>query len=388
MRRCRRPVGRPQKRRIKEAVQGMDEKDIPKIPIQDAHRFDRLEQKDIFTAALKEMEKLATEKIIDPLGNKVYFAPGKTETLESYVLHLTAGKGKPIEDIRIKRVLGLSLARETIANPLAIIVQENGRRAYLALYSDGKDFHNNIIVGVEEGQAGRVVTSTLAADKKSDKKAAVREFKKRISGSKEVLYIWEGLSGHSRPSSETWASTLNAKLHPTGNFSIAEDGGKSKGAGKSEKKTDTAKEKYSARDLYRAIHRLRSAHRWGAEELSAIDALGKAASKADLKAAWEKAKELLTTEHLAEQELKEALRGQSQLYRELARKEIANMTITEASAIMTFRRQEKESAARVEWLVKAENWAAAEKTYTRLKTTPSTRCPAVSSGRRRLPGRR
>ncbi len=347
--------------RIKEAVQGMDEKDIPKIPIQDAHRFDRLEQKDIFTAALKEMEKLATEKIIDPLGNKVYFAPGKTETLESYVLHLTAGKGKPIEDIRIKRVLGLSLARETIANPLAIIVQENGRRAYLALYSDGKDFHNNIIVGVEEGQAGRVVTSTLAADKKSDKKAAVREFKKRISGSKEVLYIWEGLSGHSRPSSETWASTLNAKLHPSGNFSIAEDGGKSKGAGKSEKKTDATKAKYSARDLYRAIHRLRSAHRWGAEELSAIDALGKAASKADLKAAWGKAKELLTTEHLAEQELKEALRGQSQLYRELARKEIADMTITEASAIMTFRRQEKESAARVERLVKAENWAAAEK---------------------------
>lgn len=133
------------------------------------------------------------------------------------------------------------------------------------------------------------------------------------------------------------------------------------GAGKSEKKTDAAKEKYSARDLYRAIHRLRSAHRWGAEELSAIDALGKAASKADLKAAWEKAKELLTTEHLAEQELKEALRGQSQLYRELARKEIADMTITEASAIMTFRRQEKESAARVERLIKAENWAAAEK---------------------------
>ena len=373
--------------RIKEAVQGMDEKDIPKIPIQDAHRFDSLGRKVLFDAALKEMEKLTAEKITDPLGNEVYFTPGATETLESYILHLTAGKGKPMEKIRGNRILGLSLAKETIIHPLAIIVQENGRRSYLALYTDGNNLHNNIIVGVEEGQKGRVVTSMLTADKKGDKKAAVREFKKRISGSKEVLY-WKGQSGHSRPSSETWASTLNAKLHPSGNFSIAEDGGKSKEAGKSEKKTDAAKEKYSARDLYRAIHRLRSAHRWGAEELSAIDALGKAASKADLKAAWEKAKELLTTEHLAEQELKEALRGQSQLYRELARKEIADMTITEASAIMTFRRQEKESAARVERLVKAENWAAAEKTYTRLKTTPSTRCPAVSSGRRRLPGHR
>ena len=346
--------------RIKEAVQGMDEKDIPKILIQDAHRFDGLDEQALFAVALQEMKKLTAEKIADPLGNEIYFAPGETETLESYVLHLIAGRGKQVEDIRTKRVLGLSLAKETVAHPLAIIVQENSRLAYLALYTDGTNFHNNIIVGVEEGQEGRVVTSMLTADKKGDKKAAVREFKKRISGSKEVLY-WEGQSGHSRPSSETWASTLNAKLHPSGNFSIAEDGGKSKGEGKSEKKTDAAKEKYSARDLYRAIHRLRSAHRWGAEELSAIDALGKAASKADLKAAWEKAKELLTTEHLAEQELKEALRGQSQLYRELARKEIADMTITEASAIMTFRRQEKESAARVERLVKAENWAAAEK---------------------------
>jgi hypothetical protein len=346
--------------RIKEAIQEIDGKDIPKIPIQDAHRFDSLGRKVLFDAALKEMEKLTAEKITDPLGNEVYFTPGATETLESYILHLTAGKGKPMEKIRGNRILGLSLAKETIIHPLAIIVQENGRRSYLALYTDGNNLHNNIIVGVEEGQEGRVVTSMLTADKKGDKKAAVRDFKKRISGSKEVLYC-EGLSGHSRPSAGTWASTLNAKLHPSGNFSIAEAGGKSKEAGKSEKKTDAAKEKYSARDLYRAIHRLRSAHRWGAEELSAIDALGKAASKADLKAAWEKAKELLTTEHLAEQELKEALRGQSQLYRELARKEIADMTITEASAIMTFRRQEKESAARVERLIKAENWAAAEK---------------------------
>lgn len=37
------------------------------------------------------------------------------------------------------------------------------------------------------------------------------------------------------------------------------------------------------------------------------------------------------------------------------------MTITEASAIMTFRRQERESAARVEKLIKREKWEAAEK---------------------------
>jgi len=213
--------------RIKEAIQEIDGKDIPKIPIQDANRFDGLDEQELFVVARQEIEKLAAEKIVDPLGNEVYFAPGETETMESYALHLVAGQGKPVEAIRTKRVLGLSLAKETIANPLAIIVQENGRKAYLALYAGDKEFQSSIVVGVEEGQAVRVITSMLTADKKNDKKAAVREFKKRISGSKEVLY-WEGLSGHSRPSSEAWASTLNAKLHPSGTFSIAEDAGESK----------------------------------------------------------------------------------------------------------------------------------------------------------------
>nr|DAX84660.1 MAG TPA: crystallin beta/gamma motif-containing protein [Caudoviricetes sp.] len=399
--------------RIKEAIQEIDGKDIPKIPIQDANRFDGLDEQELFVVARQEIEKLAAEKIVDPLGNEVYFAPGETETMESYALHLVVGQGKPVEAIRTKRVLGLSLAKETIANPLAIIVQENGRKAYLALYAGDKEFQSSIVVGVEEGQAVRVITSMLTADKKNDKKAAVREFKKRISGSKEVLY-WEGLSGHSRPSSEAWASTLNAKLHPSGTFSIAEDAGESKrenreggkehaaeaqkllelkkpagnlprstvkrpsasagssalsiaedageskGTTQPEKKAEPSKEKFNARALYRAIHRLRAAHRWGAEELSAIDAVAKAASKADLKAAWEKVKALLTTAHINEQELKEALRGQSQLYRDLARKELSAMTLAEATAIQTYRRQEIEAARRVEKCIKAENWEAAE----------------------------
>ncbi len=166
----------------------------------------------------------------------------------------------------------------------------------------------------------------------------------------------EGLSGHSRPSSETWASTLNAKLHPSGKFIIAEENEKNKGAERKEASRkrnaayDTEKEPLTSspqeaskaggkvqgeirksrqatpakgsagnlprsaekrssasadpsldsiadeggenkgatkpegwRDLMRAIHRLRAAHRWGAEELSGIDALAKAANKMDLR---------------------------------------------------------------------------------------------------------
>ena len=198
-----------------------------------------------------------------------------------------------------------------------------------------------------------------------DKKAAVREFKKRISGSKEVLYC-EGLSGHSRPSAETWASTLNAKLHLSGKFIIADEGEKSKGAkerGESKAKEEeaSAKEPEGWRDLMRAIHRLRAAHRWGAEELSAIDALAKAANKMDLKDAWAKVKELLTKAQVNEQELKEAARGRSQLYRDLARKELSAMPLSEAMAVLTYRRQEREAARRVEKLVKSEKWEEAER---------------------------
>lgn len=187
---------------VKALVQAMPDAEIPRRGAENSNRFASLGEQKLFEKAVQEVERLTTEDIVDPLGNKVYFAPGATETMQEYALHLAAGKDKQLSDIRAKRVLGIALAQDTIENPLAILQQENGRRAYLSLYTDGKDFTNNIIVGVEEGQEGRVVTSMLTADKKNDKRAAVREFKKRISSSKEVLYIWEGLSGHPRPSSE------------------------------------------------------------------------------------------------------------------------------------------------------------------------------------------
>ena len=133
--------------------------------------------------------------------------------------------------------------------------------------------------------------------------------------------------------------------------SIADEGGENKG--------EKAPEGW--RDLMRAIHRLRAAHRWGAEELSAIDALGKAANKMDLKDAWAKVKELLTKAQVNEQELKEAARGRSQLYRDLARKELSAMPLSEAMAVLTYRRQEREAARRVEKLVKSEKWEEAER---------------------------
>lgn len=106
----------------------------------------------------------------DPIGNNVYFAPGNTETLEAYALHLIAGQGKQIEDIRIQRVVGVLLSETTITKPWAIVRQDNGRKMYLAVYKGANNMTNGLVIGVEEGQNGRVVTSTLTADKKAIKK--------------------------------------------------------------------------------------------------------------------------------------------------------------------------------------------------------------------------
>ena len=52
---------------------------------------------------------------------------------------------------------------------------------------------SNIIVGVEEGQEGRIIRSFASAGSKKDKKKALRDFKKSISATVQVLYFSAGL---------------------------------------------------------------------------------------------------------------------------------------------------------------------------------------------------
>lgn len=195
---------------------------IAKITTLDKSLIGKTRQ-ELFNIALENIQEKLNQQYEDPLGNKIYFAPGNTETIDSYALHLIAGKNKPVDEIRVQRVLGLLLAEETIKNPLAIVRQSNGRKMYLAMYKGENKMTNGLVIGVEEGQNGRVVTSTLTADKKGDKKAALREFKKRISGADEVLYIWEGLTGRPRPSSDQQASQSDAELHLSGDNIISQN---------------------------------------------------------------------------------------------------------------------------------------------------------------------
>lgn len=225
------------KKAVSKNASGIDKAKVQEVleAISDTEVFDGLAEptninKMIVGKSKEELYKIAIDNIksklgkifTDPLGNKIYFAPGNTESIEDYALHLIAGMGKLVEDIRVQRVLGVLLSDKTIQKPWAIIRQANGRKMYLSVYRGANSMTNGLIIGVEEGQDGRVVTSMLTANKKGDKKAALREFKKHVSGADEVLYIWEGLTGHSRPSSDQQASTANASLDPSGNQSIAQ----------------------------------------------------------------------------------------------------------------------------------------------------------------------
>ena len=225
------------KKAVSKDTNGIDKAKVHEVleAISDKDVFDSLAEttnidKTLVGKSKEELYKIAVDNIKDkqgkvfkdPLGNKIYFAPGNTETLEGYALHLIAGMGKPIEDIRVQRVLGVLLSDKTIQKPWAIVRQDNGRKMYLSVYRGENSMTNGLIIGVEEGQDGRVVTSMLTANKKGDKKAALREFKKHVSGADEVLYIWEGLTGHSRPSSDQQASTANASLDLSGNQSISQ----------------------------------------------------------------------------------------------------------------------------------------------------------------------
>lgn len=212
-------------KKAKEVVANLQAEDVDRIAKKTNvdKQLIRKTKEELYNIALDNVNSKIGKTYNDPLNNSVYFAPGNTETVESYTLHLIAGQNKPMEDIRVQRVMGLLLADETIKNPLAILRQNNGRKMYLAMYQGENNMTNGLVNGVEEGQDGRVVTYTLTADKKGDKKAALREFKKRVSGADEVLYIWEGLTGRSRPSADQQASQSNAELHLSGDNIIPQN---------------------------------------------------------------------------------------------------------------------------------------------------------------------
>lgn len=220
-------LGRPiPKAEVDSFVSGLtlDKANIKKVDPQLIFKTNKMPPGDMLALSMKEVERLGKTEIATPLGEKVYFAPGNTEDLKAYTLHMVAGMDKSLNDIRRGRVYGLFTAEETLKDPLAILRQENGRTFYVSLY-DAKsgNMMNGVIVGVEEGQNGRVVTSIIQLDKSSSGNKAIRELKKHIQNAKDVLYLWKGQSGHPRPPTDQHSSLPDVGLPMSGRNNVAQN---------------------------------------------------------------------------------------------------------------------------------------------------------------------
>lgn len=187
-------------------------------------KTNKMPPNEMLALSVKEVERLGKTDIVTPLGEKVYFAPGNTEDLKAYTLHLIAGMDKSLSEIRRGRVYGLFTAEETLKDPLVILRQDNGRTFYVSLYdTKSGNMMNGIIVGVEEGQNGRVVTSIIQLDKSRTGNKAIRELKKHIRNAKDVLYLWKGQSGHPRPPTDQHGSMPDVGLPISGEDNVAQN---------------------------------------------------------------------------------------------------------------------------------------------------------------------
>ena len=187
-------------------------------------KTNKMSPNEMLALSVKEVERLGKTDIVTPLGEKVYFAPGNTEDLKAYTLHLIAGMDKSLSEIRRGRVYGLFTAEETLKDPLVILRQDNGRTFYVSLYdTKSGNMMNGIIVGVEEGQNGRVVTSIIQLDKSRTGNKAIRELKKHIRNAKDVLYLWKGQSGHPRPPTDQHGSMPDVGLPISGEDNVAQN---------------------------------------------------------------------------------------------------------------------------------------------------------------------
>lgn len=188
----------------------------------------RIPTEEILTNTINLVKKYMLMDITDPMGDKIHFAPPENETLEQYATHLIAGHEEKLDGTSRARALGVKLALQTIKNPMAIVLQENGRKAYLSIYNDGANHLHQMVVGVQQDEKGRVITSFVKDAKRKDKNAPLSRFKTQIAASKKVLYIRglndrQGLSEHSRPQADQWVSKLSAKLHPLGNSIVSQE---------------------------------------------------------------------------------------------------------------------------------------------------------------------
>lgn len=186
--------------------------------------FRDLPEQTKFDYAHKETLKLI-EGVKDPDGNivKVAFNQANQDAINGVVQHFIAGSGKVT--LNDRRAFAVGMIKDTISAPDFILEQIDGRKAYVSFWRGKNNMVHKVVVSMDKGEQGKIITSNIAADIPGNRRKAMKKLISDIRNAKRILYtrdeLKSGPSGYSRPPSSDRASTPNTRLHPSGNSSIA-----------------------------------------------------------------------------------------------------------------------------------------------------------------------
>lgn len=214
-------------------------KNIPTIKVEGIPEgLQNSSKEDMYKFAQKKYNEFKGMKLVDPLGNELYFEPGSrqedAENEFTYLLHFLAGKGATsVNEIEFPRLIGFSMLDKTVTDPNAIIRQKDkideetgkvlskGRNMYVAIFDGGQQISGQVVVGVERGEAGRLVTSFVRVNSTRHKNNALDNLRDHIKNAETIYYIKD----EKRRQTETAAATADqrvsqsaAELHSSGKF--------------------------------------------------------------------------------------------------------------------------------------------------------------------------
>ncbi|MDR0651788.1 MAG: hypothetical protein LBG12_00635 [Synergistaceae bacterium] len=182
---------------------------------------------------ISDMQHIAKDRLVNELaknpietidGSEVYFAPGENEDWDSYTKHLIYGRdGLAPNPARAK---SLWLVEDTVKNPVTIIKQKNGNKAYISLYEGDKEMAHHIVVQVEADGRARTITSLISKDTGTLSTKASNYIDGQLRNAGEIIYLEGAIDKRGdyrapEPTSEP-ASSGGVPLHEAGTDNISQ----------------------------------------------------------------------------------------------------------------------------------------------------------------------
>lgn len=193
-------------------------------------RFRHLSEDEQRAITRKNVAELR-EGVRDPLGNdvRVVLDNDSLEMLNRVAEDFSSGHPKDgkSQTFNSRRAYATNIIKDTISNPDMIFHQKRGNLSYVTYWRGSvKDMTHAVIVTVDKGHNGKIITSFITSDRGINSSHAMDGLISQIKKADALLYVshnlHERLSKYLRLPSGARDSTLDTQLHPSGN-SIIED---------------------------------------------------------------------------------------------------------------------------------------------------------------------